>query len=123
LCEASSTFSPLTELLYRYSKRAKELLASLELQSPAKVIEVDLRGKKIHLHISALPSGPAILLEDRREIKQLLTHLTHHATFPNILVKGRSLGGSDNLANLHSNNRLMPLLLNAGIKTRDSRGS
>lgn len=105
--------------LYRYSKRAKELLASLELKPPPKIIEVDLRGKILYCTIPP-PSNPILLLEDDQAIKKFLTRLTHHSTFPNILIKGKSLGGSDDLANLHSNNKLNPLLLKAGVKPQKS---
>ncbi|KDR75122.1 hypothetical protein GALMADRAFT_249035 [Galerina marginata CBS 339.88] len=78
-----------------YSKRAKELLASYDLQPPAKIIEVDIR-------------------DDGNVIKHLLTRLTHHSTFPNILLRGKSIGGSDSLQELHGNKSLRKLLEEAG---------
>lgn len=49
-------------------------------------------------------------------IKQILTRLTHHSTFPNIIVKGKSLGGSDKLRDLHEQGSLKTILLEAGAK-------
>ncbi|KAJ7063442.1 thioredoxin-like protein [Mycena amicta] len=79
-----------------YSKRAKTLLESYRLSPPPKVIEVDLR-------------------DDAEHLKQLLTRLTHHATFPNINLLGTSLGGSDQLQGLHHDGRLRRMLEDAGM--------
>ncbi|KAF9478785.1 thioredoxin-like protein [Pholiota conissans] len=78
-----------------HSRRAKELLKAYELHPPPKIIEVDLR-------------------DDGNMIKHLLTRLTRHSTFPNILVGGKSIGGSDNLHALHADKSLKRLLGEAG---------
>ncbi|KAL9711510.1 hypothetical protein Ac2012v2_004580 [Leucoagaricus gongylophorus] len=74
-----------------YSKKAKNLLASYELQPQVKVIEVDLR-------------------DDSAALKVILTRLTQHSTFPNVLLHGKSLGGWDELRALHSSNSLTTVL-------------
>ncbi|KAF8973030.1 thioredoxin-like protein [Flammula alnicola] len=78
-----------------YSQRAKDLLAAYDLQPPAKIVEVDIR-------------------DDGNVIKHLLTRLTNHSTFPNILLRGKSIGGSDRLHELHENKSLKKLLEEAG---------
>lgn len=58
-----------------------------------------------------------ILTEDPADgqlIKTLLTRLTAHSTFPNILVNGKSLGGSDDLAALHESGELRNILRSVG---------
>lgn len=82
-----------------YSKRAKELLASYDLFPPPKVIEVDLR-------------------DDGDLIKVILTRLTSRSTFPNAILKGNSIGGSDDLQSLHRSGQLRALLEKAGMKVR-----
>ncbi|KAF6763155.1 thioredoxin-like protein [Ephemerocybe angulata] len=82
-----------------YSKRAKKLLESYDITPPPKVIEVDVR-------------------DDGIVIKNLLSRLTGHSTFPNIIVQGKSIGGSDNLAGLHSSKELRNLIEKAGAKAR-----
>ncbi|KAF8134514.1 hypothetical protein EV363DRAFT_1582561 [Boletus edulis] len=59
-----------------YSKRAKKLLETYDLVPAPKVIEVDLRADSAH-------------------IKTLLIRLTDRSTFPNVILHGRSIGGSD----------------------------
>ncbi|KAH7339797.1 thioredoxin-like protein [Rhizoctonia solani] len=80
-----------------YSKRAKNLLSSLNLKPAPYVIEVDLRS-------------------DSDTVKALLMRLTGHGTFPNVLVRRKSIGGSDDLAQLHESGELVPLLATAGVK-------
>ncbi|KAJ6594477.1 thioredoxin-like protein [Mycena capillaripes] len=82
-----------------YSKRAKDLLATYELSPPPKIIEVDLR-------------------DDATQVKTVLTRLTHHATFPNIIIRGTSVGGSDHLHALHADKSLRRMLEGAGIAIR-----
>ncbi|KAF9237578.1 hypothetical protein BU15DRAFT_75945 [Melanogaster broomeanus] len=75
--------------------------APRELQplSPPKVIEVDLRADSPH-------------------IKTLLTRLTRHSTFPNVILHGRSLGGSDDLVRMHEEGQLKAVLERGGVKVR-----
>ncbi|GAA5889846.1 hypothetical protein JCM6882_004340 [Rhodosporidiobolus microsporus] len=61
-----------------HSRRAKELLSSLDLFPPPHIIEVDLR-----------PDAPTL--------KALLARRTLHHTFPNIVIGSRSIGGADDL--------------------------
>ncbi|KAJ6538880.1 thioredoxin-like protein [Mycena vulgaris] len=82
-----------------YSKRAKALLATYDLSPPPKIIEVDLR-------------------DDATEVKHVLTRLTHHSTFPNIVIRGKSVGGSDQLQALHGDKSLRRILESAGMAIR-----
>ncbi|KAG7446615.1 thioredoxin-like protein [Guyanagaster necrorhizus] len=83
----------------QFSKRAKTLLESYDLDPPVKIIEVDLR-------------------DDSVQLKSLLTRLTSHSTFPNIVVRGNSIGGSDDLAKLHAEGKLKGILQGAGVKVK-----
>lgn len=82
-----------------YSKRAKELLAAYNIQPTPKIVEVDMR-------------------DDNNVIKLLLSRLTHHSTFPNILIQGKSIGGSDDLIALHNDRTLAKMLERAGVTVR-----
>jgi len=82
-----------------YSTRAKQLLETYDIQPPPKIIEVDIR-------------------DDGNMIKHLLTRLTNHRTFPNILFRGKSIGGSDDLNQLHTNKTLSELIERAGAISR-----
>ncbi|GLB37409.1 putative glutaredoxin [Lyophyllum shimeji] len=83
-----------------YSKRAKKLLETYHIQPPPKVIEVDLRT-------------------DSDIIKAILGRLTNRYTFPNIIVRGQSIGGSDDLQTLHAQRQLAKILEKAGAVLRD----
>ncbi|KAJ7502376.1 thioredoxin-like protein [Mycena galericulata] len=82
-----------------YSKRAKALLATYDLSPPPKIIEVDLR-------------------DDATQVKHVLTRLTQHATFPNVIIRGKSLGGSDQLQAHHGDKSLRRMLEGAGMSIR-----
>ncbi|KAF9653965.1 thioredoxin-like protein, partial [Thelephora ganbajun] len=73
-----------------YSRRAKSLIQTYALDPPPKIVEVDLR-------------------EDGDLLKVILTRLTKHSTFPNIILRGRSLGGADDLQALHDGGKLEEL--------------
>ncbi|QRV79410.1 monothiol glutaredoxin [Ceratobasidium sp. AG-Ba] len=76
---------------------AKNLLASMHLEPQPFIVEVDLR-------------------HDADIVKALLMRLTGHGTFPNVVVQGKTLGGSDDLAHLHENGELVKILGDAGVK-------
>ncbi|KAF8495593.1 hypothetical protein JB92DRAFT_2632522, partial [Gautieria morchelliformis] len=80
----------------RYSRRDKDLLARYGLNPVPHIVEVDLR-------------------DDGDIINRLLTRLTDQATFPNIILRGRSLGGYDNLQHLHETGVLEQVLEEAGV--------
>ncbi|RDB24795.1 Glutaredoxin [Hypsizygus marmoreus] len=82
-----------------YSRRAKQLLETYNIHPAPKVIEVDLR-------------------EDSEIIKTILTRLTQHSTFPNIVIRGKSIGGSDDLQALHAQRLLTKVLEQAGAVVR-----
>jgi len=83
-----------------YSKKAKKLLASYNLSPPPKIVEVDLR-------------------DDGDFIKLILTRLTNHSTFPNIVLNGKGLGGSDSLHTLHAQGKLKRMFESAGMSVRE----
>ncbi|KAH7888887.1 thioredoxin-like protein [Phlebopus sp. FC_14] len=80
-----------------FSKRAKKVLETYDLTPRPKIIEVDLRADTAHL-------------------KSLLTRLTQRSTFPNIILHGRSLGGSDELVRLHEDGLLGALFEKGGLR-------
>jgi len=57
----------------------------------------------------------ALLTDDSNTIKAILTRLTHRSTFPNIIVRGRSIGGSDDIHELHTQKILGKFLDEAGV--------
>jgi len=78
-----------------FSKKAKALLETYDLSPSPKIIEVDLR-------------------DDGDLIKLILGRVTGRATFPNILVNGKSIGGSDEIHDLHSEGKLKHMFEIAG---------
>jgi len=85
-----------------YSKRAKELIQTYALDPPPRIVEVDLR-------------------KDGDLVKVILTRLTKHSTFPNIILRGRSLGGADDLRALHDAGKLESLFEDNGLSVHGSR--
>jgi len=85
-----------------YSRRAKSLLQTYALDPPPRVVEVDLR-------------------EDGDLLKLILTRLTKHSTFPNIILRGRSIGGADDLQTLHDEGKLEELFEDNGMAVHGSR--
>ncbi|KAJ3827787.1 thioredoxin-like protein [Lentinula raphanica] len=79
-----------------YSRKAKQLLQAYQLSPPPKIIEVDLR-------------------EDAIQLKKVLTRLTGRSTFPNINLRGKSIGGSDDVHALHNANALRDMFKEAGV--------
>jgi len=79
-----------------YSKRAKSLIQTYALEPAPRVVEVDLR-------------------EDGDLLKVILTRLTKHSTFPNVILRGRSLGGADDLQALHEGGKLKELFESNGL--------
>lgn len=51
-------------------------------------------------------------------IKTILTRLTGRATFPNVILKGNSIGGSDDILALHERGKLATMLRKAGLQIR-----
>ncbi|KIK46706.1 hypothetical protein CY34DRAFT_42285, partial [Suillus luteus UH-Slu-Lm8-n1] len=87
-------------VLCRFSTKAKKLLETYNLSPPPKIIEVDLR-------------------DDWDFIKLILTRLTEHSTFPNIILNGQELGGSDDLHTLRAQGKLKKMFENAGMMVRE----
>jgi len=80
-----------------YSKKAKVLLATYNLVPPPKFVEVDLR-------------------EDGDLIKLILGRLTTRDTFPNVMLHGKSLGGSDDIQVLHDEGKLKQIFEQGGVQ-------
>ncbi|KAG5640763.1 hypothetical protein DXG03_007257 [Asterophora parasitica] len=87
--------SPITQTYCPYSRRAKKLLETYNIQPPPKVIEVDLR-------------------RDSDMVKNILGRLTLHYTFPNVIIRGQSIGGSDDIQALHAQGQLTKVLQRGG---------
>jgi len=85
-----------------FSKSAKSLIQTYALDPPPRIVEVDLR-------------------EDSDLIKVILTRLTKHSTFPNIILRGRSIGGADDLQALHDAGKLEELFEENGLSVHGSR--
>lgn len=100
--EKSSPLVVFSKSYCPYSRRAKNLLQTYALDPPPKVVEVDLR-------------------EDSDLLKVILTRLTKHSTFPNIILRGRSIGGADALQALHDSGELEELFEDSGLIVHGSR--
>jgi glutaredoxin len=83
-----------------FSKKTKKLLESYNLSPPPKIIEVDLR-------------------DDWDFMKLILTRLTDHSTYPNIILNGQGLGGNDDLHTLRAQGKLKKMFENAGMTVRE----
>lgn len=97
---------------------AKQLLAAYDIQPPPKIIEVDIRGGYLDDQTMLTTTYSFCDADDGSMIKHLLTRLTHRSTFPNILFRGKSMGGSDDLNQLHANKKLGELIEEAGATPR-----
>ncbi|KZS98174.1 thioredoxin-like protein [Sistotremastrum niveocremeum HHB9708] len=78
-----------------YSKRAIKLLAGYELHPAPHIIQVDERS-------------------DSAAMKALLGRTTGRSTFPNIVWRGKSIGGSDELQAMHDRGELYDLFADDG---------
>ncbi|TFY73563.1 hypothetical protein EWM64_g10449 [Hericium alpestre] len=56
--------------------------------------------------------------DDGDLIKAILTRLTSRSTFPNVILLGKSIGGSDQLVELHKEGKLKAVLEEAGLKVQ-----
>ncbi|KAF7970382.1 hypothetical protein HWV62_24241 [Athelia sp. TMB] len=80
-----------------HSRKAKALLETYDLVPAPKIVEADIR-------------------EDGDLLKLLLHRLTGRATFPNTIVHGKTIGGSDDLQSLHAQGLLKGIFEAAGVK-------
>ena len=55
------------------------------------------------------------LADDGDFVKALLTRLTGRSTFPNVILHGKSIGGSDDITAIHNDGQLRQLFENAGL--------
>ena len=56
--------------------------------------------------------------DDGDFIKAVLTRLTGRSTFPNVILRGKSVGGSDDIVAMHEDGRLRQLFEKAGLQVR-----
>ena len=56
--------------------------------------------------------------DDGDFIKTVLTRLTGRSTFPNAILHGKSIGGSNEIAMMHKDRLLRQLFENAGLMVR-----
>ncbi|PIN20251.1 Glutaredoxin [Handroanthus impetiginosus] len=82
-----------------YCQRVKQLLS--QLQATYKVIELDEEN-------------------DGSEIQTALTEWTGQRTVPNVFISGKHIGGSDDVAALHQQGKLVPMLAEAGAIAKHS---
>ncbi|KIX04989.1 uncharacterized protein Z518_05861 [Rhinocladiella mackenziei CBS 650.93] len=98
-----------------YSKRAKALLLETYVITPAPyVVELDLMTTlvpKAHDDDSG-DDVPAPTLG--RKLQDLLNTLTGRRTVPNIMINSQSLGGSDDIAKMHSEGILEEVIKKSG---------
>jgi hypothetical protein len=59
-----------------------------------------------------------LFADDGDFIKIVLTRLTGRSTFPNVILRGKSIGGGDDITAMHEDGRLRQLFDNAGLKVR-----
>jgi len=83
-----------------YSKMGKALIATYNLKPEPKIIEVDLRA-------------------DQHIIKTLSIRLTGRGTVPNVILKGKTIGGSDDIHALHNAGTLKATFEKVGVKSRE----
>ncbi|KAG2231691.1 hypothetical protein INT48_000431 [Thamnidium elegans] len=81
------------ELIVFSKTYSKRILSSYEFITPVKVVEVDLR-------------------DDDYKVKMVLKEISARETFPNIFLHGKTLGGSDDLEELHETGTLKQLFNN-----------
>ena len=53
--------------------------------------------------------------DDGDFIKAVLTRLTGRSTFPNVILHGESIGGSDDISAMHKDGRLRELFEKVGL--------
>lgn len=53
--------------------------------------------------------------DDGDFIKAVLTRLTGRSTFPNVIIHGKSIGGSDDITAMHKDGQLRQLFENVGF--------
>jgi glutaredoxin len=96
--------------------KAKRILGSYNLKETLNVIEVNLRGKKKRRSNQPIKRNciintkTSLQLDDDYQVKMVLKEISGRETFPNIFLNGKSIGGSDNLEELHETGQLQLLL-------------
>jgi hypothetical protein len=123
---------------HRYSQRAKTLLKQYNLSPAPFIVEIDHRGKSssppssfilplllpqpffhsFHHQLSLLISSLLnfFFAEDTQIIQNILGRLTGRRTVPNVILSTESIGGSDDLSQMHSFNKLRTVFEEKGVK-------
>lgn len=84
-------------------------------------MEVDLRRElsfSESLSACVTKSGLLIFTADAKNLRALLFRKTDHATFPNIIIGGRSIGGADDLIALDQKGTLAHAMKQAGATVK-----
>ena len=68
--------------------------------------------------LKSIQRNAFLYLDDGDFIKAVLTRLTGRNTFPNVILHGKSIGGSDDIAALHKDGQLRQLFEQAGLQVR-----
>ncbi|KAG8988778.1 hypothetical protein FRB90_002548 [Tulasnella sp. 427] len=84
-----------------YSQAAKRLLEKYDIEPKPFIVETNLRN-------------------DTMLLKKYLTRLTGRGTVPNIILNGRSIGGSDDIHSMHNTKDLKPKLEEGGLVVKGS---
>lgn len=93
-----------------YSKKAKALLLeTYKITPPPYVVELDTLNKAI-----PIPGDDSQTTTLGRKLQDLLAEITSRKTVPNILINGRSIGGSDELTQLHKDDELLKKIRDMG---------
>jgi glutaredoxin len=95
-----------------FSARAKHLLLQTYSITPAPhVVELDLLTSPLKLSYDA----DADTITMGRKIQDLLAEWTGRRTVPNVLVNARSIGGSDDIAHMESEGKLVEEIKHLGL--------
>jgi len=101
--EAETPLTVFSKTYCPYSKAAKTLLLRYDTHPAPFIVEADTRN-------------------DAARLKSYLTRLTGHSTFPNVIMKAVSLGGSDDLRHMHAQGQLRGQLEQSGLIVRGDGG-
>jgi glutaredoxin-related protein len=63
-------------------------------------------------------TSSAVFTDDGDFIKAVLTRLTGRSTFPNVILRGQSIGGADDISTMHKDGHLRQVFEKAGLKVR-----
>lgn len=105
-----------------YSRKAKNLLLNTYSIVPSPyVVELDLLTSETKESVSppqkfSHPDDETQLLQLGKRLQNLLAENTGRKTVPNIMVNGKSIGGSDDIAAMHAEGTLADKIKSLGGK-------